>query len=164
MSLPPDDILSMIPYLARQQAEQDRRNRNRRRKGKIVEENPSSGLYRVEFRAADGDSPAFKSPWLRVKSMSAGGVRIQCEPTIGQWVEVVSESGEMTDGWIEMSDFYEGSQRPHGQNGELATDVSGGAYRSVLAKDGSETTKATERVHNTDGDVIFNTGGVVRFN
>ncbi|TFF20817.1 hypothetical protein E3C22_18185 [Jiella endophytica] len=179
MALSPDDVLSMIPWLVQEKAEQDRRNRNRRRKGKIFDEKPEEGLYRVRFREKAGDEPAFDSPWLPTKALSAGGVRIQCEPTIGQWVEVVSESGDITDGWIEMSDFHEGRPRPHNVNGELATDISDGLFRSVLDKGGNETvsqqsrrvtianqekTSAGSREHDTDGDVIFNTGGVVRFN
>ncbi|SMC43051.1 Type VI secretion system, phage-baseplate injector [Fulvimarina manganoxydans] len=164
MSLPPDDILQMIPWLVRQKAEEQRRNRNRRRAGRIIEAKPAEGLYRVRFRDEDGETPAFDSPWLPVRAVSTGGLKIQAEPTIGQWVEVVSESGEMIDGWIEMSGFNDDDPRPHDKNGELAVSVSDGAYRQTIAQNGSETTKAVSRTHNTDGDIDFNTGGIVRFN
>lgn len=163
-TLPPEDPIEVIGWIANEIAEENRRSRNRRRKGKIVEENADDGLYRVRFREPEGDEPAFDSPWLPVKAISAGGVRIQIEPTIGQWCEVVSENGEITDGWIEMSDYHENRKRPHNKNGEIATDVSDGAYRAVIDIKGAETTKAVSRVHNTDGNVNFNTGGIVRFN
>lgn len=124
-SLPPDDPLEMIGWLANEKAEENRRNRNRRRKGKVIEAKPAEGLYRVRFREAEGDAPAFDGPWLPVKALASGGLKIQAEPTIGQWVEVVSESGEMTDGWIEMGDFNSGDPRPHSKNGELAITVGG---------------------------------------
>lgn len=163
-SLPPEDPIEMIGWLANEKAEENRRNRNRRRKGKIVDEKPAEGLYRVRFREQEGQEPAFDSPWLPVKALASGGLKIQAEPTIGQWVEVVSESGEIVDGWIEMGDYFDGAARPHDKNGEFAINVSDGAYRAVLAQDGSETTKAKSRVHETDEDINFNTGGVVRFN
>lgn len=161
MGLPPDDIIQMIPWLTRQKAEQERRNRNRRREGRIVAENTENGLYRVRFREAGAGVAAFDSPWLPVRAISSGGLKIQAEPTVGQWVEVVSESGDMRDGVIEMSAYHDEARRPHTKNGELAVSV--GGYRSVIDKAGTEATTAKSRTHETEGDVVYRTGGVVRF-
>ncbi|MGQ3671787.1 phage baseplate assembly protein V [Xanthobacter sp. TB0136] len=167
--LPPDDFLEMISWLGRQKAEQERRNRNRRREGRIIEANPEKGLYRVRLREENGSQKAFDSPWLQVKALASGALKIQAEPTVGQWVEVVSESGDLTDGVIEMSAYTEDNARPHNRAGELAVTV--GGYRGVIDKDGAETTAAKARTHKTEGDVAhdvggdvtFRTGGVVRF-
>ena len=140
-----------------------RRARNRERKGVVVEVNPNEGLYRVQLREAEGNMAAYLTPWIPVEALSTGHVKIQGEPVIGQPVLVRSESGDMSDAVIALSSFSDANPRPHDKNGELKIDVSNGAYWSLLRGDGSEETKAVARTHSTDGDVVFETGGVVYF-
>lgn len=161
---PPDDLPGMVAWLVREVAEMQRRERNRSREGYVVEEKPAEGLYKVRFREPEGNSPAYDSGWLKVEALSTGQVKIQGEPVVGQPVIVKSENGDLTDAVISLSSFNDENARPHDKNGELKISVSDGAYSSLLSSDGSEKTKAAERQHDTDGDVIFNTGGIVRFN
>lgn len=164
MSIPPDDLPGMVAWLAREIAEIKRRERNRSRDGKVIDAKPADGLYKVRLREAEGDEPAYDTGWIGVEALSTGTVKIQGEPAIGQPVRVKSESGDMTDAVISLSSFSDANQRPHDKNGELKITVSDGAYSQLLASDGSETTRAKGRIHDTDEDVIFNTGGIVRFN
>lgn len=175
--LPPDDFLEMISWLGRKAAEQERRNRNRRREGRIIQADPEKGLYRVRLREESGSQKAFDSPWLPVKALATGSLKIQAEPTVGQWVEVVSESGDLRDGVIEMSAYTEDNARPHDKAGELAVTV--GEHRRVVDKDGAETVigkslvyrtsggiayhAEDDVVHETSGNVTFKSGGIVRF-
>lgn len=163
MSSFPEDIPGAIAWLAREIAELKRRERNRTREGHIVEEKPEEGLYKVRFRDAEGDQKPYDSGWLKVEALSTGQVKIQGEPVIGQPVVVRSESGDLTDAVISLSSFNDENARPHSKNGELKISVSDGAYSQLLSSDGSEKTQAASREHNTEGDVIFATGGIVRF-
>lgn len=163
MSIPPDDLPGMVAWLSREIAELKRRDRNRSREGKITDADPAKGLYRVRLREAEGDEPAYDTAWIRVEALSTGAVKIQGEPVIGQPVRVKSESGDMTDAIISLSSFSDANQRPHDKNGELKISVSDGAYSQLLDSAGNEVTKAVSRTHETDGDVTFATGGIVRF-
>jgi len=135
MLVPPDDLPGMVAWLARETAEMRRRDRNRRREGRIVEAKPAEGLYKVRFREASGDEPAFDGPWLKVRALSSGGLKIQAEPTVGQWVTVISESGELTDGVIDLSAYFSENDRPHDKNGELVITV--GGMRGHVDADGN---------------------------
>lgn len=161
---PPDDLAGAVAWLVREVAEMKRRERNRSREGVVIDAKPKEGLYKVRFREKKGDVPAYDSGWLTVEALSTGRVKIQGEPVIGQTVTAKSESGDLTDAVISLSSFSDKNKRPHDKNGELKISVSDGAYTSLLGADGSEKTKATSREHNTDGDVIFNTSGIVKFN
>ncbi|WAJ26857.1 phage baseplate assembly protein V [Antarcticirhabdus aurantiaca] len=158
----PEDLPGQVAWLVRQLAEMRRRERNRSREGTIVDARPADGLYRVRFRDPEGDAPAFDGPWMRVEALSSGTVKIQGEPVIGQSVTVRSESGDLTDGVIVLSSFSDANRRPHDKNGELKITV-GEGFASLVSADGSEATKAKARVHETAGDVIFRSGGIVRF-
>lgn len=179
MSIPPDDLPGMVAWLAREVAELKRRMRNRTREGKVIQEDAGKGLYRVRLRDSDGDEPAYDTGWIRVQSLSAGQVKIQAEPVVGQWVTVTSESGDLTDAVIGLSSFNDDNRRPHDKSGELKITMGADAFTLLVDKDGVVTTKAKSRAYNTDqdvahttggnvthattGDVNFNTGGIVRF-
>lgn len=96
--------------LERRVAEQERRNRNRRRTGTVVEVDNGKGLAKVKIK--DGDPP-FISPWLPWKEVSAGGTSSHIPPTVGQQVDIISESGDLTDGVIDFSTHSNANPRPH---------------------------------------------------
>ena len=121
MSAPPTDLPGVVAYLARRVAEIERRMRGRSQEGRVVEADPAQGRYRVALREGDDE---FLSPWLRTEALSAGALRVQAEPTVGQTVRVRSESGDLTDGIIALSGYQdEDNIRPHDQNGEFYATV-----------------------------------------
>ncbi len=114
-------FLDRLVELERKVSEQERRNRNRKRTGVIEQVDPAKGLARVKI--ADGDRP-YLSPWVPWKEVSAGGTTSHIPPTVGQQVDIVSESGDMTDGVIDFSTHSNANPRPH--DGPEAVIVHGG--------------------------------------
>jgi Type VI secretion system/phage-baseplate injector OB domain len=107
----PVDLPSQISWLVAQVGELQRRDRNRVRTGKISEVDLSKGLARVEFEVRDGEP--YLSGWLPWKEIAAGGIKSHIPPTVGEQVDVVSESGDLTDGIIDMSTPSNENPRPH---------------------------------------------------
>jgi phage baseplate assembly protein gpV len=152
-------LVDRIVELERRLADNDRRNRNRKRFGTIVAEKPAEGLYRVQLKAKGFGGKPFLSPWLPVKALASGGLKIQAEPTMGQQVAVVSESGDLTDGEIDLSVYDDANPRPHDRGGEFRMDVQGrhnmlvdGAGNQTVAGQGAYT-------HSADGVIEFTAGG-----
>lgn len=90
-------------------AELERRNRNRRRKGKIVEVSEDKSRYRVELSRQDGKS--FQTPWIKARTLAAGGVKVDVLYSVGEQVDVVSENGDMTDAQIDFSTYSDDNGR-----------------------------------------------------
>ncbi|WP_018183992.1 phage baseplate assembly protein V [Kaistia granuli] len=103
-------LLERIVEIERKIADQDRRARNRRRTGTITEVDNTKGLARVKI--GNGDPP-YLSPWVPWKEVSAGGTSSHIPPTVGQQVDLVSESGDLTDGVIDFSTHSNANPRPH---------------------------------------------------
>jgi len=112
--------------LERKVAEGERRARNRKRTGTITEVDNAKGLARVKI--TDGDKP-FISGWVPWKEMSAGGTSSHIPPTTGQQVDVISESGDLTDGVIDFSTHSDANPRPH--DGPEAVIVHGGTRMTI---------------------------------
>jgi phage baseplate assembly protein gpV len=96
--------------LERKVAEMDRRARNRKRTGVVSEVDTAKGLARVKIM--DGDRP-YISPWVPWKEVAAGGIKSHIPPTVGEQVDLVSESGDLTDAVIDMSTPSNANPRPH---------------------------------------------------
>lgn len=90
-------------------AELERRNRNRRRKGKIAEISDDKSKYRVEL-SQQGEKP-FLTPWIKARTLSAGGVKIDVLYSVGEQVDVVSESGDLADAQIDFSTYSDENAR-----------------------------------------------------
>lgn len=116
-------FLDRVVELERKVAEQERRNRNRKRTGTIAEVDNAKGLARVKIM--DGERGPYLSPWVPWKEVSAGGTSSHIPPTTGQQVDIVSESGDLTDGVIDFSTHSNANPRPH--DGPEAVIVHGGA-------------------------------------
>lgn len=116
-----NSFLDRFVELERRVAEADRRARNRKRTGTITEVDNARGLARVKI--TEGEKP-FISGWVPWKEMSAGGTSSHIPPTEGQQVDVISESGDMTDGVIDFSTHSNANPRPH--DGPEAVIVHGG--------------------------------------
>lgn len=107
----PRTLTGQIADIYRRLAETERRARNRKRTGVVTEVDNAKGLARVEI-SKDGDRP-FLSPWLPWKEIAAGGIKSHIPPTVGEQVDVVSESGDLTDAVIDMSTPSNQNARPH---------------------------------------------------
>jgi len=161
MAIPPDDLPGIVAHLSRELGELKRRDRGRSRTGKIVEADEGKGLYRVRLREADGDTPAFDSPWLPVEALASGALKIQGEPVLGQTVTITSPSGEITDGVIALSSFNDDDPRPHNKGGELKLTVGG---TMILAKGDSLTLQSNGSEIVLDAAGIRQSGAEIHLN
>lgn len=130
-------IIDRIVELERKVAEQERRNRNRRRTGTIKEVDHAKGRYRVKLAEQDGAD--FLTGWIKPRQMAAGGVKIDVLLYEGEQVDVVSESGEMTDARIELSDYSDDKPRENASApfaikiGDTLLEMSGGSVEITAA-------------------------------
>lgn len=141
----PSDLAGQIADIYRRLAEGERRARNRKRTGKVSEVDYKKGVARVQLSAQDGK--AYLSPWMPWKEIAAGGIKSHIPPTVGEQVDVVSESGDLTDAVIDMSTPSNANPRPH--DGPEAVITKGGS--TVTISDGAVVIKAGKIV--LDGDV-----------
>lgn len=107
----PSTLPEQIADIYRRMGEIERRARNRKRTGSIKEVDTGKGLARVELSRQDG-SP-FLTGWIPWKEIASGGIKSHIPPTVGEQVDVVSESGDMTDAVIDMSTPSNANPRPH---------------------------------------------------
>lgn len=105
----PRTLEEQIAELYRRDAERTRRDRNRRRTGTIKEGPNDKGQYRVLLTKQDGKE--YLSGWIKPRPLGAGNVKFDVVLKRGEQVDVVSESGDMTDARIEMSDYSEDNKR-----------------------------------------------------
>lgn len=117
------DFIDQFVETQRRVFELERRAANRKRTGTIQEIDLKKGVARVLIET-DGDKP-FLSPAIPWKEIAAGGISSHIPPTVGQQVDVVSESGDMTDGVIDFSTHSNANPRPH--DGPEAVIVKGSA-------------------------------------
>ncbi|MGE3784738.1 MAG: phage baseplate assembly protein V, partial [Alphaproteobacteria bacterium] len=126
-------------------AELERRGRNRKRTGVVSEVDNAKGLARVKIM--DGAQGPYLSPWVPWKEVASGGIKSHIPPTVGEQVDVVSESGDLTDAVIDMSTPSNANPRPH--DGPEAV-ITKGDSRLTIADD-KVTIKAASIV--LDGEV-----------
>lgn len=88
-------LVDQITDLYVRMAELERRNRNRRRKGTIAEVSDDKSKYRVKLSEQAGKP--YLTPWIKARTLAAGGVKVDVLYSVGEQVDVVSENGEMTD-------------------------------------------------------------------
>lgn len=127
----PKTLPEQIADLHNKIAELERRSRNRKRTGTIKEVDNKKGLARVLI--SKGDGKEYLSGWLPWKEIASGGIKSHIPPTEGEQVDVVSESGDLTDAVIDMSSPSNANARPH--DGPEAV-ITMGATRLVIS-DGS---------------------------
>jgi phage baseplate assembly protein V len=125
------NIFQRVVELERKIAEQERRNRNRRRTGVISEVDTKKGIARVKF----SDKPReYKSGWLPWLEIAAGGTSSHIPPIVGEQVDVVSESGDLTDAVIDFSTHSDKNPRPH-DGPEMVIKRKDGTTRITYADD-----------------------------
>lgn len=104
-------FLSRLVEAERRIAEIERRGRNRKRTGVVSEVDTKKGVARVKIM--DGERGPYLSPWMPWKEIASGGIKSHIPPTVGEQVDVVSESGDLTDAVIDMSTPSDANPRPH---------------------------------------------------
>lgn len=107
----PRTLHEQMADLYRRVAEVERRNRNRKRTGKVAEVDYGKGVARVELSTQEGKT--YLTPWMPWKEVASGGIKSHIPPTKGEQVDVVSESGDLTDAVIDMSVPSSANPRPH---------------------------------------------------
>jgi phage baseplate assembly protein gpV len=132
---------SQFADLAFRIAELERRARNRKRTGTVVAVDHAGGRARVEF-SAPGGRP-YLGPWMPWKEIAAGRIRSHIPPSVGEQVDVVSESGDLADGVIDMSIPSDANPRPH--DGPEAV-ITKGATRVQIGDDTAEIITPTLRI------------------
>jgi phage baseplate assembly protein gpV len=115
----PRTLPDQIADLYRRAAESERRARNRRRTGMIAQVDLQKGLYRVKLSEQAGRP--YLTGWIRPRQLGAGGVKIDLVLSEGEQVDVVSESGDLTDAMIEMSAYSEDNPRANTDTPLLVT-------------------------------------------
>ena len=113
----PHDLADQIMDLYRRIAELERRQQNSRRSGTVHEVDYSKKLARVNL-GEDADGSPFLSPWVPWKTSVAGTAELNVPPSVGQQVDVTSESGDIADGVIESSSKSDTHPLPAAQDGE----------------------------------------------
>lgn len=98
-------------------AELERRVQNKKRMGTIAEVDAAKGLARVKLSEGPDGKP-FLSPWVPWKMPAMGATKINIPPSVGQQVDVVSESGDLADGVIDNALRSNDNPLPDAQPGE----------------------------------------------
>lgn len=111
------DLPDIIADVFHRLAELERRDANRKRTGKVVEVNAAEGWARVEINRGPDGKPYLspKIPWLMP---AMGATKVNIPPSVGQQVDVVSETGDMTDAVISSSLRSNDNPQPDAQPGE----------------------------------------------
>lgn len=98
----PATIPDMLADLYKRIADLERRLQNKKRTGIIHEVDAAKGLARVKLDEDDNGKP-YLTGWLPWKMPAIGQTKINVPPSVGQQVDVVSESGDLTDALIDSS-------------------------------------------------------------
>jgi phage baseplate assembly protein gpV len=115
----PNTLPDIIADLYGRVGDIERRARNRKRTGTIEEvgTGDNAGLYRVKLSEQDGKP--FLTDWLKTRQMGAAGVKIDVMLTQGEQVDVISESGDLTDAQIDLSTYSDQNKRANTDSAPL---------------------------------------------
>lgn len=107
----PNNLPDQMADIYGRLAEIERRGRNRKRTGRVAEvgTGENAGKYRVKL-GEQGGKP-YLSPWIRPRTLAAGGVKIDVVLSEGEQVDVHSESGDLADATIDLSTYSEENAR-----------------------------------------------------
>ncbi|MFC5760525.1 hypothetical protein [Rhizobium sp. GCM10022189] len=146
----PDNIADMVADIYGRLAELERRNRNRKRTGTVKHVDHEKGLYRVAL-SEQGGKP-YLTGWISPKQLGAGLVKIDILLSEGEQVDVVSETGDLTDAQIDLSSYSEQNVR---DNSDVPFKVTIGQTIWSLTED---TATLEARKVKIKGDVDFEGG------
>jgi len=112
------DLPDIMADVFNRLAELERRQQNRSRKGKVVEVNAAEGWARVELNKDPKTGKPFLSPKIPWQMPAMGATKVNIPPSVGQQVEVVSESGDLTDAVINNSLRSNANPQPDANPGD----------------------------------------------
>ncbi|TPK15171.1 baseplate assembly protein [Mesorhizobium sp. B2-5-9] len=115
----PRDLPEQMADVYRRIGEVERRNRNRKRSGTIDQIDHAKGLYRVKLSEQNGKP--FLTDWIRTRQIGAGTVKVDVLLNKGEQVDVVSESGDLTDAIIDLSTYSDQNKRVNQSTPMLVT-------------------------------------------
>lgn len=152
----------IIDDLRRRITELERRQRAQSRTGIITEVDAGNGLARVKLQ--DGIQP-FVTGWIPWAEPSAGANKTHNPPSVGQQVQITSESGDLHDAVIQGSLNSDANGRPSGAGdeyvlasvGDASVTISGGGHSLVL-KVGGVMVTVTAAGFAVDGGQITHNG------
>ncbi|MBR9651913.1 phage baseplate assembly protein V [Thalassovita aquimarina] len=154
-------LAEIIDDLRRRLSELERRQRAQSRTGVVAEVDPAQGLARV--RLQDGDRP-FVTGWIPWAEPSAGANKTHNPPSVGQQVQVTSESGDLHDAVIQGSLNSDANGRPSvagdeqvlASVGDVRISVSGGGSSIALSVGGVALTITASGFAFAGGQVTHN--------
>lgn len=143
-------------------AEIDRRARNRKRKGTVAEigSGENAGKYKVKL-SEPGGKP-YVTGWLKSRVLGGGATKIDIMRKVGEQVDVVSESGDITDAEIDLSTYSDDNARENGSDiplhikiGDAVLSMSGD---SVTIKAGTITLDGVVHLGGEGGQLLHRKG------
>ncbi len=155
-------LSEIIDDLRRRVTELERRQRAQSRIGVVTEVDAANGLARVKLQ--DGDQP-FLTGWIPWTEPSAGANKTHSPPSVGQQVQIASESGDLHDAVIQGSLNSDANGRPSGSGdeyvlasvGDASVTISGGGA-SLALKVGGVTVTVTAAGFSVDGGQVTHNG------
>lgn len=154
-------LAERIDELRRRVAELERRIGSQARTGVVTEVDAASGLARV--RLTDGDQPML-SGWLPWIEAAAGANKTHNPPSVGQQVEIRSESGDLHDATIQGSVNSTANGRPSAAGDEFvllsvgaaSIKATGGGSAIVISIGGYSLTLSEAGAVNAGGTLTHN--------
>lgn len=150
----PSELPHQMVDIYQRLAEIERRMRNRRRTGTIKEGPDDQGRYRVLLSESDGKE--YLSGWIKPRPLGAGIVKMDVVLKQGEQVDVVSESGDLMDARIEMSDYSDNNKRENTTNTPLHIKVEGDV--TVIASGNSKVEVGGNMTANVGGNLDVTAG------
>lgn len=154
-------LAEIIDDLRRRVSELERRAGSKKRTGVITEVDAAKGLARVKL--TDGDKPLVTG-WIPWAEPSAGANKTHNPPSVGQQVEIMSETGDLHDASIQGSLNSDLNGRPSAAGdeyvlvsvGAASIKVSGGGAEIVFTIGGYSLTLSAAGAVNTGGQMSHN--------
>lgn len=112
------DLPDIIADLYHRIADLERRRQNARRTGTVESVDAAKGVARVRLNEDPKTGKPYITAEIPWKTPSVGATKVNIPPSVGQQVEVVSESGDMTDAVIDHSVRSNANPLPGAKPGE----------------------------------------------
>jgi phage baseplate assembly protein V len=149
-------LAEQLDDMRRRISELERRNASQSRTGVVSEVDAGAGLARV--RLTDGDAPLV-TDWIPWTESAAGANKTHNPPSVGQQVEVTSESGDLHDASIQGSLNSAANGRPSGAGDEFvllsvgaaSIKATGGGSAIVITVGGYSLTLSSSGAVNSGG-------------
>lgn len=126
--------------------------------GKVVERDTSTRKIRLQIGSDPATGQAVLSPWVRVKSMSAGAFKIFVLPSLGESMYLESASGRIgPDSVAKHGTFDSENTHPAQEHNEMV--IESGSSR-IAIKDGRIVISAAGQTVQIDGSGVTVTGNV----